>query len=65
MLNRKNVPTYSPFLDRYRNLVEFFFSKFRYFLAVATRDDQRDDNFLATVQLVSIRIWLRHGEPVM
>ncbi|MCB8882043.1 IS5/IS1182 family transposase, partial [Acidisoma cellulosilytica] len=32
--------------------------------AVATRYDKRDDNFLASVQLASIRIWLRHNESV-
>ena len=32
--------------------------------AVATRYDKRDDNFLATVQLASIRIWLRTYESV-
>jgi hypothetical protein len=28
----------------------------------ATRYDKRDNNFLASVQLASIRIWLRHNE---
>ena len=48
--------------SRYRNLVERFFSKLKQFRAVATRYDKRDDNFLASVQLASIRIWLRHDE---
>ncbi len=64
MPNRKRIPAFSPFLYRYRNLVERFFSKLKHFRAVATRYDKRDDNFLASVQLASIRIWLRHNESV-
>jgi transposase len=62
--NRKNIPPFSPFLYRYRNLVERFFNKLKHFRAIATRYDKRDDNFLASVQLASIRIWLRHNESV-
>lgn len=64
MPNRKNVPAFSAFLYRYRNLVERFFNRLKHFRAVATRYDKRDDNFLASVQLASIRIWLRHNESV-
>jgi len=64
MPNRKHVPAFSPFLYRYRNLVERFFNKLKHFRAIATRYDKRDDNFLASVQLASIRIWLRHNESV-
>ncbi len=64
MPNRKNIPAFSSFLYRYRNLVERFFNKLKHFRAVATRYDKRDDNFLASVQLASIRIWLRHNESV-
>jgi transposase len=60
MPNRKRVPAFSPFLYRYRNLVERFFNKLKHCRAVATRYD----NFLASVQLASIRIWLRHNESV-
>lgn len=45
-------------------LVERFFSKLKHFRAVATRYDKRADNYLASVQLASIRIWLRHNESV-
>lgn len=50
--------------ERYkaRNVVERFFNKLKHFRAVATRYDKRDDNFLASVQLASIRIWLRNYE---
>jgi len=65
MPNRKNIPAFSPFLYRYRNLVERFFNKIKYFRAIATRYDKLDDNFLASVQLASIRIWLRHNESVV
>ena len=47
-----------------RNCVERFFNKLKNFRAVATRYDKRDDNFLASVQLASIRIWLRSYESV-
>ena len=64
MPNRKRRPLFSTFLYRYRNLVERFFNRLKHFRAVATRYDKRDDNFLASVQLASIRIWLRHNESV-
>ena len=47
-----------------RNLVERFFNKLKHFRAIATRYDKRDDNFLASVQIASIRIWLRTYESV-
>ncbi len=49
---------------RARNCVERFFNKLKHFRAVATRYDKRDDNFLASIQLASIRIWLRSYESV-
>lgn len=64
MPNRKRRPVFSAFLYRYRNLVERFFNRLKHFRAVATRYDKRDDNFLASVQLASLRIWLRHNESV-
>ena len=64
MPQRVRKPAFSPFLYRYRNLIERFFNKLKHFRAVATRYDKRDDNFLASVQLASIRIWLRHNESV-
>ncbi|WP_375454982.1 IS5 family transposase [uncultured Methylobacterium sp.] len=62
MPNRKNVPAFSPFLYRYRNLVERFFSKIKHFRAIATRYDRDPENYLASVKLAAIRIWLRTNE---
>ena len=64
MPTRKRLPTFDPILYRQRNQVERFFSKLKHFRAVATRYDKRDDNFLASVQLASLRIWLRTYESV-
>jgi transposase len=64
MPGRKVKPPFSHFLYKYRNLVERFFNKLKHFRAIATRYDKRDDNFLASVQLASIRIWLKHNESV-
>jgi len=59
MPNRVNVPAFSAFLYRYRNLVERFFSKLKHFRAVATRYEKHDANYLAIVKLASVRIWMR------
>ena len=64
MPNRKRRPAFSAFLYRYRNLVKRFLNKLKQFRAVATRYDKRDDDFLASLQLASIRIWLRHNESM-
>ena len=56
MPTRKNRPAFSAWLYRYRNLVERFFNKLKHFRAVATRYDKRDDNFLASIKLASLRI---------
>jgi transposase len=62
MPNRKNVPAFSGFLYRYRNLVERFFNKLKHFRAVATRYDKDPENYLAAVKLASARIWMRFNE---
>jgi len=64
MPNRRNVPAFSSFLYRYRNLVERFFNKLKHFRAIATRYDKTPENFLAAIQLASARIWMRHNESV-
>ena len=52
--------------ERHRdhNCGERFFNKLKNYRAVATRYDKRDDNFLASIQLASILIWLRSYESV-
>ena len=64
MPNRKNVPAFSAFLYRYRNLVERFFNKLKHFRGVATRYDKRPENYLAGVELASARIWMRANESM-
>ncbi|MCR9196267.1 MAG: IS5/IS1182 family transposase, partial [Hyphomonas sp.] len=64
MPTRVNVPAFSSWVYRQRNSVERFFNKLKHFRAVATRYDKRDDNYLASIQLASIRIWLRTYESV-
>ena len=64
MPRRLDPPAFSKRLYRERNLVERFFNKLKHFRAVATRCDKRDDNYLASVKLASIRIWLRFNESV-
>ena len=64
MPNRKNVPAFSSYLYRYRNLVERFFNKIKHYRAVATRYDKRPENFLAGVKLASLRLWIRFNESM-
>jgi transposase len=47
---------------RQRNLVERYFCKLKHFRRVATRFDKLARNYLASVLLVSTRIWLRSYE---
>ena len=61
---RVNIPAFSPFLYRYRNLVERFFNKLKHFRAIATRYEKHADNYLALLKLASTRIWLRAYESV-
>lgn len=46
------------------NAFDRFLSKINYIQAIVTRYENRNDNFFASVQLASIRIWLRHHESV-
>jgi transposase len=64
MPTRRRIPEFDPGLYRQRNQAERFFSKIKHSRAVATRYDKRDDNFLASVHLACIRIWLRTYESV-
>src|SRR6478752_2087265 len=60
--NRRWKPCFSKRLYRERNLIERFFSKLKHFRRVATRYDKLAANFLAMVQLASMRLWLRAYE---
>ena len=53
---------FSPHLYRARNLVERFFNKIKQCRRIATRYDKLAANYLAFVQLASIRLWLRVNE---
>ena len=43
-ISRVNIPAFSPFLYRFRNLVERFFNKLKHFRAIATRFEKHDAN---------------------
>jgi len=60
--NRNHPICFSPYLYRTRNLVERFFNKIKHCRRVATRYDKLAANYLAFVQLASIRLWLRVNE---
>jgi transposase len=64
MPGRVNIPAFSRFLYRYRNLVERFFNKLKHFRAIATRFEKHDANYLALVKLAAARIWMRFNESV-
>lgn len=61
--NRRWKPWFSKRLYRERNLIERFFSQLKHFRRVATRYDKLAANFLAMVQLASMRLWLKDYEP--
>lgn len=64
MPGRINIPAFSPYLYRFRNLIERFFSKLKHFRAGARRYEQYDDNYLVLVKLAATRIWMRFYESV-
>jgi transposase len=59
MPRRVNIPPFSRWLYRYRNLVERFFNKLKHSRAIATRYEKHDANYLALVKLAAARIWIR------
>ena len=56
--NRSDPIRFSPYLYRARNQVERFFNRIKQCRRVATRYDRLAGNYLAFVQLASIRLWL-------
>jgi len=61
---RTNLPAFSPRVYKLRNRVERFFNRIKHYRAIATRFDKHDANFLASVKLAAIRIWMRFNESV-
>ena len=59
MPGRVNIPAFSAFLYRYRNLVERFFNKLKHYRAIASRFEKHDANYLALVKLAAAKIWMR------
>jgi transposase len=57
--NRKDPICFSKYLYRQRNLVEPFFNKIKHYRRIATRYDKLDQNYLAALKLVAVRIWLK------
>jgi transposase len=60
--NRSDPICFSPYLCRARNRVERFFNRIKQCRQVETRYDRLAANYLAFVQLASIRLWLRPNE---
>ncbi|PTM41723.1 IS4 family transposase [Bosea sp. 124] len=60
--NRKDPICFSRHLYRDRNLIERFFNKIKKFRRMATRYDQLAENFLASLKLACVRMWLRGNE---
>jgi transposase len=58
--NRNDPICFSPYL--YRDRIERFFNRIKQCRRVATRYDKLAANYLAFVQLASIRLWLRAYE---
>jgi transposase len=60
--NRKDPICFSPHLYRARNHIERFFNRIKQCRRVATRYEKLASNYLAFVQVASIRLWLRAYE---
>jgi hypothetical protein len=56
--NRKNPFDYDKEVYKERHLIENFFARLKQYRAIATRHDKTAGNFLGTIYLASIVIWL-------
>jgi transposase len=56
---RRRPPKFDAERYKERNTVERCFSKLRHHRAVATRYDKRERIYQGTIDVASIRIWLR------
>ena len=64
MPNRVAPQRINRWANRQRNQVDPFLNKLKHVRAIAIRYDKRDEDFLASGLLTSIRIWLRRYELV-
>ena len=62
MPNRKRRPPFRP--GSIASATPSSASSTKHFRAAATRYDKRDDNFLGTIKLASVRFWLRAYESM-
>jgi transposase len=60
--NRTGSFSFSRWVYKQRNLVEPYFNKLKQFRGIATRYDRDPLNFLATIKIASVRIWLKSYE---
>jgi transposase len=60
--SRGGLTSKIPYLYRARNRVERFFNRIKQRRRISTRYDRLAANYLAFVQLASIRLWLRLNE---
>ena len=59
MPGRVNIPIFSPYLHRFRKLVERFINKLKHVRAIATRFEKQDANYLPLVKRAAAKIWMR------
>jgi transposase len=61
--NGGRPPQFSPEDYKQRNIIERAINKLKGYRAVATRYDKRDYTFRGTIDVASIKIWLRDPVP--